>query len=557
MAETGFYHRSSGVGVALGSDPYVVTFNGRYGVVVPVAGDYTASYITNVPAGTIAATNVQAALAELDADIVALDAATDADVTALEAADVVLQDNIDTEEAARIAADGVLTTAISDEETARIAADLVLQGNIDTEEAARIAADGVLTTAISDEETARIAADALKADKATTITAGSGLTGGGDLSANRTLTVGAGTGIAVNADDVALAAIADDTLLANVSGGALAPSATTLTQLLDATAGATRATVLRRGASAWEALVPSVSGHVLKFDGTDTVFDAAAGGGDMLAANNLSDVADVTDARNNISAALYGHIYGLTTANDTITDGNSIISVAVGEAASDDATDPVLMRLTAARYKSIASGWAVGGTGGSAAGGLDTGSETTNTWYYIYLIMRSDTGVVDVLLSASATAPTMPANYDHKRRIAAVFNDGSSNIIQYNQAGDEFLMETPVSVLSTTGLGTSRSTFGTYCPPITGAKAKLRGAASNASNPVIVLITATDENDTDPSSPTGNGTFYTHTAGGAMFFQVDIRSVAGLVGARSSSASTNLDVVSFGWIDQRNKEGLG
>jgi hypothetical protein len=39
---------------------------------------------------------------------------------------------------------------------------------------------------------------------ATTITAGAGLTGGGDLSANRTVTVGAGTGITVNPDDVAL-----------------------------------------------------------------------------------------------------------------------------------------------------------------------------------------------------------------------------------------------------------------------------------------------------------------------------------------------------------------
>jgi uncharacterized protein (DUF2147 family) len=39
---------------------------------------------------------------------------------------------------------------------------------------------------------------------ATTLTAGAGLTGGGDLSANRTFAVGAGLGITVNADDVAL-----------------------------------------------------------------------------------------------------------------------------------------------------------------------------------------------------------------------------------------------------------------------------------------------------------------------------------------------------------------
>lgn len=51
-----------------------------------------------------------------------------------------------------------------------------------------------------------------KAATATTVTAGAGLTGGGDLSANRTLTVGAGTGITVNADDVAVnaAALATD-----------------------------------------------------------------------------------------------------------------------------------------------------------------------------------------------------------------------------------------------------------------------------------------------------------------------------------------------------------
>lgn len=39
---------------------------------------------------------------------------------------------------------------------------------------------------------------------ARTVTAAAGLTGGGDLSANRSLAVGQGTGITVNADDVAL-----------------------------------------------------------------------------------------------------------------------------------------------------------------------------------------------------------------------------------------------------------------------------------------------------------------------------------------------------------------
>lgn len=51
-----------------GSPGTVDSFNGRTGIVVSQSGDYTASQITNVPAGTISATDVQAALNELDSE---------------------------------------------------------------------------------------------------------------------------------------------------------------------------------------------------------------------------------------------------------------------------------------------------------------------------------------------------------------------------------------------------------------------------------------------------------------------------------------------------------
>lgn len=50
----------------------------------------------------------------------------------------------------------------------------------------------------------QVAVDSSVVRTSRSITAGSGLTGGGDLSANRTINVGAGAGITVNADDVAL-----------------------------------------------------------------------------------------------------------------------------------------------------------------------------------------------------------------------------------------------------------------------------------------------------------------------------------------------------------------
>lgn len=49
-----------------------------------------------------------------------------------------------------------------------------------------------------------------------TLSAGAGLTGGGDITTNRTFTVGAGSGVTVNADDVAVNA--QDGLVANSSG---------------------------------------------------------------------------------------------------------------------------------------------------------------------------------------------------------------------------------------------------------------------------------------------------------------------------------------------------
>lgn len=64
-----------------------------------------------------------------------------------------------------------------------------------------------LATAITltiSQVTGLVAALAAKALASVTLTAGGGLTGGGDLSGDRTFAVGAGTGVTVNADDVAV-----------------------------------------------------------------------------------------------------------------------------------------------------------------------------------------------------------------------------------------------------------------------------------------------------------------------------------------------------------------
>lgn len=60
---------SSGGG---GGGGAVDSFNARTGIVVSQSGDYSGALISNTPAGTIIATNVQAAVNELNADAVLL-----------------------------------------------------------------------------------------------------------------------------------------------------------------------------------------------------------------------------------------------------------------------------------------------------------------------------------------------------------------------------------------------------------------------------------------------------------------------------------------------------
>lgn len=96
-----------------------------------------------------------------------------------------------------------------------------------------------------------------------------------------------------------LATIADDTILSNVSGGAATPSANTLTQVLDATAGNTQGSILYRNSSTWVPLLPGTSGQVLSTNGASanpSWITAAGGGGSFLTPEQYGAVGNgVTD----------------------------------------------------------------------------------------------------------------------------------------------------------------------------------------------------------------------------------------------------------------------
>lgn len=117
---------------------------------------------------------------------------------------------------------------------------------------------------------------------------------------------------------------------------------------------------------------------------------------------------------------LQGYSSGLALTTN-VADAANDVDIAVGAAAAD--VSPYdLIQLGSAITKRIDAAWAVGNN----QGGLDTGS-VSNSTYYIWLIRRPDTGVVDALFSLSATAPTMPANYTQKRLIGGLTRTGGVN----------------------------------------------------------------------------------------------------------------------------------
>lgn len=140
--------------------------------------------------------------------------------------------------------------------------------------------------------------------------------------------------------------------------------------------------------------------------------------------------------------------------------GTNTFGIAPGLAT--DGTGSNYMALPSAWTKTTAA-WAVG----SGHGSLDTSSIAASTWYHVHLIQRLDTLAVDILVSLSATLPTMPPNYTSARRIGSIKTNGSSNWIGYNQNGDEISwLSPPVDVNSTVGSGAFNYALGGLPPNV-------------------------------------------------------------------------------------------
>lgn len=128
----------------------------------------------------------------------------------------------------------------------------------------------------------------------------------------------------------------------------------------------------------------------------------------------------------------------------------------------------------------------------SGAGGLDTGSVAGTTWYYVYAIFNPATNTQSILMSLSASSPTLPSGYTFASGvISAVKTDGSAHFLGFTQYGRDvqYVVGNNLSVLPQLIAGSSGSvtsptwtavSVSAYIPTAVAGKGKfmLMGAAN-------------------------------------------------------------------------------
>ena len=281
--------------------------------------------------------------------------------------------------------------------------------------------------------------------------------------------------------------------------------------------------------------------------GTAAAQDVGTGPNDVVQLNGSSQLPAVDGSllTNLPSSASLPNNYltGLILSNNS-TDPTNDINITVGQCR--DSTNAEDMVLAAALTKRLDASWAVG----TNAGGLDTGS-IANTTYHVFLIKRSDTDVVDVLFSTSATSPTMPANYNYKRRIGSIVR-ASGAIRKFIQTGDLFLWESPIRDLNVSPTGTSAVTRTLTVP--TGIKVEVFAIfAAYGTDDNYSIASSLDSADIAPSVSQMN--FANYTAGATYATPLFVRTNTSAQVRTRNAVSSGLMIHTLGWRDLRGKEG--
>lgn len=247
-----------------------------------------------------------------------------------------------------------------------------------------------------------------------------------------------------------------------------------------------------------------------------------------------------------ISAMKDRVLNGLGMSNGT--DATNDIDIAAGSCVSDDGT--TVMTLSAIT-KQLDAAWAVG----SAAGGLDTGA-IANTTYHLWVINRPDTNVTDVLFSASASAPTLPASYTKKKCIGSIIRS-SGAIKAFTQLGNRFFLSSGIVDVDAQNPGTSAVTRTLTVPIGVVVLADVSvGFYPGTTTGVAHLssLSQTDQAVQAASTATLTGVASVGSSSGWNFSRMFVATdTSAQVRSRVSVSGANdrIGVITYGWLDAR------
>jgi hypothetical protein len=232
---------------------------------------------------------------------------------------------------------------------------------------------------------------------------------------------------------------------------------------------------------------------------------------------------------------------GLGLSND-VGAPQTTIDVAVGQCLADDQATTINL---VAPFTKVINGLWVPGTGGA---GLDVGSVSALTFYHVWVIYNPTLALTDILFSLSAISPTLPSGYTAKRRLGAMFVDGSSHWAGFTQTGDVFMLGVPQASLSITAPTSMTLTTINFLPRGVSVGAILQGFVQSASLGGNVYISETFIVSGAPIAKL----FVVNLAQTIGRFQIQTNTSAQIY-ISSSSANTLLGLTVMGWVDTRGR----
>lgn len=239
-----------------------------------------------------------------------------------------------------------------------------------------------------------------------------------------------------------------------------------------------------------------------------------------------------------------GYIDGLTLSNAA--DADHDITIAVGTAR--DSTNALALELASAITKRLDAAWSVG----TDQGGLDVGSIGASAVYYLWLIRRDIDGVLDALFSLSKTAPTMPSGFTYKRRIGTIITDASAKIIGFQQVGNKYFFNQPISIAYGYIGTTARTAKIVIAPPKMLAMLRLLFIPLQGGSDVYIWIDSYLRPDSAPSSTNFDMSGNTSNARDSIYKEI-LTNDSMQIFYRGTDSTNYIGIISLGWIDDRGQ----